>query len=292
MTGAAGDDRLVGEAGDDVLLGGDGNDILEGGLGQDRLSGGAGDDLYMGGRGDDLLEDDSQVSADTYRHEAGDGVDRISDAGGQDSLQLGAGLAADAVVVRRTASGDLVLALADGGQVALAGQYDAQGAAVLATQIEQVTLADGTVWDQARLRKLAVTGGAGADELIGFVDADIMPGGDGNDHLRGLAGDDFLAGGNGDDTLDGGDGDDSLAAGEGDDVFIGGRGDDTLADLGTSSDTYRYARGDGRDDLSDAGGDDTVELGAGISAADLTVRRNSSGDLECGRRFFNCHLAD
>ncbi|MHA6318296.1 Ig-like domain-containing protein [Altererythrobacter sp. CAU 1778] len=42
VAGNAGNDRLKGEAGNDVLYGGSGNDILDGGLGADVLSGGAG----------------------------------------------------------------------------------------------------------------------------------------------------------------------------------------------------------------------------------------------------------
>ena len=44
VAGNAGSDTLKGEAGDDVLYGGSGNDVLNGGLGRDVLSGGAGSD--------------------------------------------------------------------------------------------------------------------------------------------------------------------------------------------------------------------------------------------------------
>jgi Ca2+-binding RTX toxin-like protein len=46
-------------------------------------------------------------------------------------------------------------------------------------------LADGTVWDLARLRQEAVVGGVGADDLYGHNSADTLAGGADNDTLRG-----------------------------------------------------------------------------------------------------------
>ena len=55
-----------------------------------------------------------------------------------------------------------------------------------------------------------ITGGSGADRLIGL---------DGNDALYGGAGNDALDGGAGDDTLDGGTGDDTMVGGVGNDIY-------------------------------------------------------------------------
>jgi Ca2+-binding RTX toxin-like protein len=61
VLGGGGDDRLFGEAGADVVVGN---------AGSDRLIGGIGDDVLVGG-----------VGTDTYVFAAGDGQDRIVDAG-------------------------------------------------------------------------------------------------------------------------------------------------------------------------------------------------------------------
>jgi len=272
LYGVGGNDTLDGGADNDTLNGLAGDDTLLGGSGSDNLYGDDGNDTYEGGVGGDYLSDSSSTSADTYRYNLGDGADTLSDSGGTDTVQLGGGITPAGVTVRRNTSGQLVLTFSDGGTLTLNSQYNGTaGAATTATQVEQVVFADGTVWDQAQLRAVAVTGGSAADTLNGFDGADLISGGDGNDSLAGLAGDDTLLGGAGTDTLTGGDGND---------VYEGGVGTDTLTDASTTSnETYRYNLGDGADTLSDSGGTDTVQLGSGITPAGVTVRRNTSGQL-------------
>ena len=48
---------------------------------------------------------------------------------------------------------------------------------------------------------------------------------------------------------------------------------DTVA---TSNDVYRWGRGDGQDTITDAGGSDRIEIGTGISAAQLTQTRSGN----------------
>ena len=284
LSGAGGDDTLVGADGNDQLAGGAGLDRLSGGAGNDTLSGGEGNDVYEAGSGTDSLNDTSTNSGDTYRYNLGDGVDMLSDAGGADTVQLGAGITAAGTTVRRDAAGALVLGFADGGSLRLNAQYDAgTGAALAATQVEQVIFADGTVWDQQQLRAQALAGTDGADLILGFSTDDVLSGAGGDDTLLGANGDDLLAGGAGNDRLNGGSGSDTLNGGEGNDVYEAGGGNDSLTDSAASSgDIYRYNLGDGTDTLSDAGGSDAVQLGAGITAAGTTVRRDASGALVLG----------
>jgi Ca2+-binding RTX toxin-like protein len=96
--------------------------------------------------------------------------------------------------------------------------------------------------------------------------------------LLGTAGNDVLQGTADADILSGEGGNDSLYGGEGNDVYIGGAGNDYMADhSATSNDIYRFGRGDGHDSLLDYGGSaDRIELGAGISEADVTLRSNGS----------------
>lgn len=55
ITGDRGDDAIAGNGGDDILSGNIGNDTLEGGAGADVLYGGTGDDRLRGGLGADIL---------------------------------------------------------------------------------------------------------------------------------------------------------------------------------------------------------------------------------------------
>jgi Ca2+-binding RTX toxin-like protein len=81
-------------------------------------------------------------------------------------------------------------------------------------------------------------GGTGNDLVMGDEGRDLVIGGLGNDNLMGGAGSDAITGDGGSDDIYGGDGRDVLSGGRGDgDMVVGGAGDDT----------FRYARGDGRD---------------------------------------------
>ncbi|MBO7941741.1 hypothetical protein JTP77_038470, partial [Streptomyces sp. S9] len=86
-------------------------------------------------------------------------------------------------------------------------------------------------------------------------------------------------GGTGNDALTGTAGSDTLIGGAGDDLIVGGAGDDFLAGS-NGSDTYRFELGDGHDTVYNAqiGGSlldvDTIEFGAGIGVADVSVSSN------------------
>lgn len=99
----------------------------------------------------------------------------------------------------------------------------------------------------------------GYDTLVGGAGNDTLYGGAGNDSIAGLSGDDELIGGSGDDTLDGGAGNDALTGNGG-------------------ADTYVFGIGSGQDTLYNSDNDeflspDTVVLGAGLTASNVTARR-------------------
>ncbi len=121
-----------------------------------------------------------------------------------------------------------------------------------------------------------ISGFGGNDRLAGGADNDVIDGGLGNDLIAGQEGNDQIVGGGGNDIMSGGSGDDVITGyGDGSfatdtDVFEGGQGDDQLFG-GTGTDVYRFARGDGRDTISDLGGSDRLEFAAGIAATDVSV---------------------
>ncbi|MDR0716394.1 MAG: putative Ig domain-containing protein [Azoarcus sp.] len=257
LDGTAGNDHIRGLGGDDTLSGGDGNDTLEGGDGNDSLNGNAGDDELSGDAGNDTL--DGGAGNDTLDGGAGD--DDLYGGTGNDSLTGGAG--------NDTLSG------AEGNDI-LSGDV---GNDVLSGGAGHDTLSGGAGRDN-------LSGGAGNDDLAGGADNDVLHGEDGDDALNGDAGNDTLYGGAGKDTLYGGTGNDSLNGENGDDLLYGGAGGDTLSGgagndtlvggLGTDrlvdtagDETYRFARGDGRDFINDQNGDDVLEFGADIDYQQL-----------------------
>lgn len=107
IVGSEGADEIRSYLGADVLDGRGGNDILDGGSGSDFMFGGAGDDVlygsqswldrdyFDGGRGSDTFH--GGAGSDTYKFVAGDGTDRILDAGGIHHFEFGPGVSPAAV---------------------------------------------------------------------------------------------------------------------------------------------------------------------------------------------------
>ncbi|QND88019.1 Enterohemolysin EhxA [Chromobacterium vaccinii] len=266
MSGWMGKDHLIGLAGNDTLNGREGDDWLEGGAGNDKLLGGAGNDTLQGGDGDDWLEGGSGrnvleggngndtliggADADIYIFNLGDGADLIRDAGGadvsvQDEIRFGAGILAKDITVIRQGT-NLVLTHANGSDRLVVEGYFAS----LASRIERIAFADGTVWTQADIR-ITTTGTDGDDTLEGWDGSDILIGGAGNDVLIGHGGADTLIGGAGSDTLHG----------------------------GAGADVYVFKRGHGHDVIAAHGVDvamtlqDEIRFGAGIAIGDIHVER-------------------
>ena len=217
-------------------------------------------------------------------------------------VQLGAGITAADVVASR--DGDTLVLTLKGSSDVLRINYYFYNDATSGYQVEQVKFADGTAWDVATVKGLVqkatadndtlvgyatadtLTGLAGEDTLYGRGGNDSLDGGDGDDRLYGEEGNDTLLGGAGNDSLDGGNGDDTLTGGTGNDtlygqagndILDGGAGNDTL-DGGAGNDTYLFGKGSGKDTISaydgTAGKLDVVQLGAGITAADVVASRD------------------
>ena len=107
-----------------------------------------------------------------------------------------------------------------------------------------------------------ISGGEGRDYLDGQAGDDLLVGGEDDDTLYGLDGNDLLDGGQGIDYLDGGRGNDRLAGGAQGDVLVGGHGDDLI--LGGADNDVSYA-GPGADRVVGGGGDDRAFVRAGDS---------------------------
>jgi Ca2+-binding RTX toxin-like protein len=258
VRGLAGNDTLYGNAGSDLIEGGDGQDSLYGGDGDDRLDGGIGvvnslrqnpdSDLLCGGLG-----------SDTYYFGRDSGNDVISENGSNatdvDTVILSPDVTPDDILVTRVNDGSgydhLLLSIRRTDGWAPSDTLKIQNFFVTRNntyRVEQVKFANGIIWTAADMEAMTLTGTDFGNALYG----------------NGL-----------DETLDGKGGNDTLSSFGGNDILIGGAGNDTLRG-GTGDDIYRFGRGDGSDlidEVNSGGGVDTLELGAGISAANVTLYR-------------------
>ena len=166
ISGRGGNDRLEGGNGVDIISGGSGNDTLLGFGGNDKLSGGDGDDLLQGDdlfgpAGNDTL-DGGNGDDDEYAYGGNDTFLEWAAVNGGDLLVGGAGTDLASYALRSTAL-----------KLTLNGLYD-----------------DGAAGEGDRIGSDVenLTGGKGADLLIGNALANLLTGGIGKDTLKGLAG--------------------------------------------------------------------------------------------------------
>ena len=204
--------------GDDIVATGNGNDTITGGIGADTLKGGNGDDAYIFNKGD--------------------GKDSIEDTLGLDTLNFGANISQNDVIVKLIGR-DLVIALKEEGKSfeELSDVITIKNHTNIANKLENISFVDGTIIDVSTI----ALGTGGNDNFI-FGSASTT--------INALGGDDIVATGNGNDTINGGVGADTLKSGNGEDTLIGGSGNDTLMG-GRENDTYVFSRGDGKDIIHD-----------------------------------------
>ncbi|MBE1282853.1 MAG: alkaline phosphatase [Rhodobacteraceae bacterium] len=120
-----------------------------------------------------------------------------------------------------------------------------------------------------------IVGTDSGETLNGTLSDDVILGRGAADTVNAGEGDDRILGGTGNDNLNGQDGDDQIRGGAGEDVISGGKGDDTLRG-GFGEDTFVFALGDGNDTILGFADGDMIDLSAtGLTAADVTITRNT-----------------
>lgn len=218
--------RLFGDSGDDLLRGADGDETLDGGEGADRLVGGGGRDTatyhrrssaepvsvtldgqpddgaagegdnvapsvegVIGGEGSDVLIGSQSPNRlfggpGNDRLEGGGESDTLNGGPGADDMSGGQGFPDRVDYSERTAAEPVAVTVGDG------------------------LPNDGTSGEGDTVREdvESVTGGAGADTLIGHESGSSLAGGPGNDSLKGGGLHDVFVPGTGTDVVDGGDG--------------------------------------------------------------------------------------
>ncbi|WP_371751473.1 calcium-binding protein [Snodgrassella alvi] len=261
LYGTSGNDNINISKGRGILHGGDGNDtlkasqydiandILDGGAGDDTLWGYKGDDILIGGGGNDNLY--GGEGNDTYVFAKGHGKDLISDEAGEaDTIQF-LDVNFEEVKFRKKDNTLFIYGYNEGDSVEIKDFFIGWGN----HSIENFVFKDRTVTlEQLQKEGMELYGTSGNDTINISKGRGILHGGDGNDTLKASQYD--IA----NDILDGGAGDDTLWGYKGDDILIGGGGNDNLYG-GEGNDTYVFAKGHGKDIISDEAGEaDTIQF--------------------------------
>ena len=302
VSGADGNDTLVGDITADTFNGNDGNDSLYGGAGGDTLSGGAGDDRLFGEYGPPPPTGIGMgIGTQTLAKDAGNNSQATAlDVTNTFSLQDDPNIA-NATVDPHTTINAIGNGRAGFYKVSLnAGatiKVDIDGAGpgfdsyIILLDANGSVLAqnDDSAVDPGSSRSLdsslmftATTAGVYTIQVGRYEDSgETVP--DGRTYTLhisvpnvsitqydGVAGNDVLDGGAGNDLLDGGAGDDRLDGDAGNDAITGGLGDDR-ATGGTGDDTFVALASDGRDEYDGGAGNDTIDFSTIAAAINLTL---------------------
>ncbi|MFZ6681424.1 putative Ig domain-containing protein [Undibacterium sp. Tian12W] len=272
LDGQAGDDIVDGGGGNDTVIGGDGDDVLYGDNGSESVEvNSQGDDLLIGGKGNDDIKGDAGADtldgglgvdvlkggagADTYRFNIGDSqaiqnmTDGIDDSAGGNEIEFGAGIGEMDLKVTESGSGDMILHYSQSDAIVIKGG--------MSGTISTYKFVDGHTITNQQLLEANHPGGM---DVESNTESDTVVGGFGNDHITANGGKSTVTGGTGDDKITGRNG----------------------------NNTYIFKKGDGADDINDAGlsstsqtviGGNRIVMGAGIAAKDIRLT-TSGGSLQ------------
>jgi Ca2+-binding RTX toxin-like protein len=135
-----------------AAINGTGNSIanvLVGNAAANQLSGAGGNDTYAGGLGADVLTDTSTTSADTYQWGRDQGQDVVTDSGGNDRLQVLAGVTADQLWLQHLGNDLDVKVIGTGDDILIKNWYGSTS-----NRIETFVLSDGKTLLAADVQKL------------------------------------------------------------------------------------------------------------------------------------------
>ncbi|GKH61341.1 hypothetical protein CE91St25_16770 [Campylobacter ureolyticus] len=238
---------LSSKAGDDIIYGGNKNDTLIGGTGNDTLQGGDGDDKYI--------------------FNLGDGKDEIYESSGNDTIEFGKGISKDSLIVIRDGENNLKIYVKDNPNIPNKDINIDEVKDIITLKdvfhynetynsnvVETVKFNDGSTLSFDELKKMSMLGlDNNQTNIKGYDDMENI--------IKASQKDTTIQGGNKNDTLIGGTGNDTLQGGDGDDKYI-------------------FNLGDGKDEIYDIDGNDTIEFGKSITKDSIIIARDGENDLK------------
>ncbi|WP_192483952.1 MULTISPECIES: calcium-binding protein [Cysteiniphilum] len=244
ITGAVGNDHIIGTRYADTISGSNGDDYINGGDGDDHLSGEFGNDVLVGGYGKDYLKGGYGNDQYIINFEYGQDIIEahlLSDHNSSnfDMVVFADGITAEDVRFSKR-NDDLIITSKLGleGSIKVSMFYN-EGSSRMVSPVTAFMFSDGTVL--TRDSEVLDSG-----KIMGTEYADQLYGNNSSENIFGYLGNDQLWGGNGDDYLYGGDGADVLYGDNGDDVLVGGLGHDRLSG-GLGHDQYIFSIDHGYD---------------------------------------------
>ncbi len=236
---SSGDDNdvITAGSGNDTIDAGAGNDIVTAGNGNNSVIGGTGNDAITSGTGNDTI--DAGAGSDTIDSGAGNDAITLADYSSADTVQGGTGTDTVTITATATVAGSRLLGVES---LVLNGSGADSVLLISGDTISSITsdLGNETIDGIASNLALNISSGAGADSILGSLQADTISGGSGND---------IISGSGGADVFDLGTGVDSVLGDSGAEKFI--TSELTVADT-----------------IAASSGADTIELSMGGTLAD------------------------
>ncbi|GKH61412.1 hypothetical protein CE91St25_17480 [Campylobacter ureolyticus] len=252
--GNEGNDKIIANG---TIYGNEGDDTLKGYSGDDTIYGGEGDDILIGASGDDFLQGDS--GDDTYVFAKNWGNDTINnfDKTGKDTVKFIDNISKEDLIFARGVDGanvtnDLFIYSSDKKHSIKVIGFFNDLKIDNDRKIEFIKFDNGDTLKSDDIKYLVLNGSDYNDVIKGYNEDYV---------LSSKAGDDIIYGGNKNDTLIGGTGNDTLQGGDGDDKYI-------------------FNLGDGKDEIYDIDGNDTIEFGNNITKDSLIVIRDGENNLK------------
>lgn len=249
--GLDGHDDIYGNGGDDVIYGGDGGDHIYGGDGNDILYSGTSyilppqgvfyqGDFLSGGDGNDIL--DATEATEGVTTNGGEGDDIIIT--GYASISVFNSPGVDYIQGSQYSKIDYFIADNTNTSYLERGLIPVEHG--INVDLSQGIILDNGFGDSGTILYIDHVDGSSYDDII--ISGNFS--GTSNNRLYGNGGNDSITGSNGQNTIRGGEGNDTINAGGGNDIISGEEGDDII-DGGSGNDSYRYARLDGSDTITD-----------------------------------------
>ncbi|RAI15392.1 MAG: hypothetical protein DKM22_04595 [Candidatus Melainabacteria bacterium] len=243
----------------DLYLFGNNNSSIIGSHGnkEEHMYGNSGNNTYQGNGGNDTIID-TEGGDDTYIYNIGDGIDTITDFGGNDTIQFGEGISASDVIFTKH-DNNLSITFKNNiqGEIWVNNFFNSDNG----YKIENFKFADNTCLTDITQY---ITGIDVDSDYTITEDSSIT---------------DVYLSGNGNISVNGNSKDNRFFGNSGNNTYQGNGGNDTISDTEGGDDTYIYNLGDGYDIITDIGGNDTIRLGEGITANMIHMKRLRNNNL-------------